>query len=194
MPARGSSSLLLSSDNKRRKRALQSSEYGSLFQLQSSYGDNLAEEGGGSEDAVVELPYSSSRGNNVTNKVMECCIERPLTLSSYVGAGGQLTDGKIIMENLWRCTEDGILEEVVVVELPHYLLVEEVLTRLPAKSLMRFKSVSKLWCSTICDPCFVKAHNVRSRSRSPSASAAGLVGDLLMIYASDSQEPNLSIV
>ncbi|KAG5524818.1 hypothetical protein RHGRI_031474 [Rhododendron griersonianum] len=48
--------------------------------------------------------------------------------------------------------------------------------------LCHFKSVSKLWCSTICDPCFVKAHNERSRSRS----AAGLVGDLLMVCASDS--------
>ncbi|KAF7126977.1 hypothetical protein RHSIM_Rhsim11G0052500 [Rhododendron simsii] len=202
MPARGSSSsLLLSCDNKRRKRALQSSEYGSLFQLPTTYGgDNLAEEGGGGEDAVVELPYSSSShgdDDDVTSKVMEYCIERSLTLSSYVGAGGQLLDGKMMMENLWRCAaraleikEDDILEEVVVVELPHYLLVEEVLTRLPAKSLMRFKSVSKLWCSTICDPCFVKAHNALSRSR--SASAAGLVGDLLIIYASDSQEPNLS--
>ncbi|KAF7126648.1 hypothetical protein RHSIM_Rhsim11G0051700 [Rhododendron simsii] len=110
-----------------------------------------SEKGGGGEDVVVGLPYSS--GGDVTHKVMEYCIERSLTLSMYVGAGGQLIDRKMIMENLWRCVacaleikEDDIPEDVeeVMVELPQYLLVEEVLTRLPAKSLMRFKSVSKL--------------------------------------------------
>ncbi|KAJ4903116.1 F-box/kelch-repeat protein [Raphanus sativus] len=38
-------------------------------------------------------------------------------------------------------------------ELP-YELVIEILTRLPAKSLMRFKSVSKLWSSIICSQYF----------------------------------------
>ncbi|KAF7126505.1 hypothetical protein RHSIM_Rhsim11G0052400 [Rhododendron simsii] len=98
--------------------------------------------------------------------------------------------------HLWRCAagaleikEDDILEGLVGVELPHHLLVEEVLTRLPAKSLMRFKSVSKLWCSTIYDPCFVKAHNALSHSH--SASSAGLVGDLLMVCASHNLDSNL---
>ncbi|KAK2982279.1 hypothetical protein RJ640_020831 [Escallonia rubra] len=51
-------------------------------------------------------------------------------------------------------------------EVPHDL-VYQTLTWLPAKSLMRFKCVSKLWCSTISrDPLFAKAHHARSRSRS----------------------------
>ena len=50
-------------------------------------------------------------------------------------------------------------------ELPHDLVVEEILTRLPGKSLMRFKSVSKLWCSIIDDPRFCQAHRARSRAR-----------------------------
>lgn len=53
-----------------------------------------------------------------------------------------------------------------VVLLPHELVSVEVLTRLPVKSLMRFKSVSKLWLSTICDPSFSKAHHHRADSRS----------------------------
>ncbi|CAN6834969.1 unnamed protein product [Brassica oleracea] len=38
-------------------------------------------------------------------------------------------------------------------ELPFELVIE-ILTRLPAKSLMRFKSVSKLWLSLICSQYF----------------------------------------
>ncbi|KAI8541133.1 hypothetical protein RHMOL_Rhmol08G0038800 [Rhododendron molle] len=50
--------------------------------------------------------------------------------------------------------------------LPHELVAEELLTRLPANSLMRFKCVSKLWRSTIADPSFCKAHRTaRSCSR-----------------------------
>lgn len=145
--------------------------------------DNLAGEGG-REDAVAELPHFS-RGY-VIGKVMEYCIERSLTLSKYVGAG-QSIDGKTIVENLWRCAAHAleIEEEATPAVLPHDLLAEEVLTRLPAKSLMRFRRVSKLWCSTICDSCFVKAHSARSRSRS-----AG--GDLLLVCPSDHDDADLS--
>ncbi|EOA18402.1 hypothetical protein CARUB_v10006943mg [Capsella rubella] len=38
-------------------------------------------------------------------------------------------------------------------EIPFDLVIE-ILTRLPAKSLMRFKAVSKLWSSLICSPTF----------------------------------------
>ncbi|KAG5539004.1 hypothetical protein RHGRI_019529 [Rhododendron griersonianum] len=59
----------------------------------------------------------------------------------------------------------------LVVELPNELVVLEVLTRLPVKSLMRFKCVSNLWRSTISqDPSFSKIHRAR---RSPS-DAGGL--------------------
>lgn len=46
---------------------------------------------------------------------------------------------------------------MVVVFLSPDIVEEEVLTRLPVKSLMRFKCVSKLWCSTISHPSFSKA-------------------------------------
>ncbi|KAG5559960.1 hypothetical protein RHGRI_003304 [Rhododendron griersonianum] len=61
-------------------------------------------------------------------------------------------------------------EEAAVAVLPHELVASEVLTRLPAKYLMRFKCVSKLWGSTISkDPAFSKAHRARQQ-RSGSSS------------------------
>ncbi|XP_058215747.1 uncharacterized protein LOC131326863 [Rhododendron vialii] len=66
---------------------------------------------------------------------------------------------------------------VVPRELPHDLVAGEVLTRLAAKSLMRFKCVSKLWRSTISHPCFCKAHRARSRL---SRGAGG--GGLIMVF------------
>ncbi|CAK9136206.1 unnamed protein product [Ilex paraguariensis] len=54
---------------------------------------------------------------------------------------------------------------VGVSELSHDLAIK-VLTKLPAKSLMRFKCVSKLWFSTITDPHFSNDHRACSRSRS----------------------------
>lgn len=48
--------------------------------------------------------------------------------------------------------------------IPHEITLQ-VLARLPAKSLMRFKCVCKLWESTICDPQFVQSHHTFSRSR-----------------------------
>ncbi|GFZ07816.1 hypothetical protein Acr_19g0007530 [Actinidia rufa] len=44
----------------------------------------------------------------------------------------------------------------------HDLVAEEILTRLPANSLMRFTCVCKLWRSTILDPCFQQVHRARS--------------------------------
>ncbi|XP_027096323.1 putative F-box protein At1g47790 [Coffea arabica] len=45
--------------------------------------------------------------------------------------------------------------------------IQEILTKLPTKSLLRFKCVSKSWCSMIEDPVFVDAFRVRSHNRSP---------------------------
>ncbi|KAH7847498.1 hypothetical protein Vadar_026828 [Vaccinium darrowii] len=64
--------------------------------------------------------------------------------------------------------------------LPEDLVIGEVLTRLPAKPLMRFKCVSKLWWSTICRPSFCKAHRALSRSRP---------GCLLMVCSLDTNDP-----
>ncbi|GJZ36712.1 F-box associated domain containing protein [Tanacetum coccineum] len=37
-------------------------------------------------------------------------------------------------------------------------IIHDILSRLPVKSLLRFKSVCKLWHSLILDPCFIKSH------------------------------------
>ncbi|KAL5720810.1 hypothetical protein ACHQM5_013443 [Ranunculus cassubicifolius] len=42
--------------------------------------------------------------------------------------------------------------------IPHDLLIETILIRLPVKSLIRFKSVCKLWLSSIQDPYFIDLH------------------------------------
>ncbi|KAI3951233.1 hypothetical protein MKW92_050425, partial [Papaver armeniacum] len=39
----------------------------------------------------------------------------------------------------------------------------DILSRLPVKSLMRFKCVSKSWCSLIKDPYFIDLHFSRSK-------------------------------
>ncbi|XP_051208615.1 putative F-box protein At2g02030 [Lolium perenne] len=44
-------------------------------------------------------------------------------------------------------------------------LVFEILLRLPVKSLLRFKSVSKVWHAIISDPVFIRAHLRQSASR-----------------------------
>lgn len=43
-------------------------------------------------------------------------------------------------------------------DLPHDLITFQILTRLPLKSLLRFKSVSKQWYSTLSSPHFGNAH------------------------------------
>ncbi|XP_057473290.1 F-box protein At1g30790-like isoform X2 [Actinidia eriantha] len=78
-------------------------------------------------------------------------MEKKRTRRATDGGGGDGSDG------------GGV--SAAVAELPHDLVVEEVLTRLPGKSLMRFKYVSKLWCSIIDDPRFCQAHRAHSRSR-----------------------------
>ncbi|XP_028054791.1 putative F-box protein At1g32420 [Camellia sinensis] len=44
-------------------------------------------------------------------------------------------------------------------------IIFEILKELPAKSLLRFRCVSKLWCSTIDDPLFITSHRARSHTR-----------------------------
>lgn len=51
------------------------------------------------------------------------------------------------------------------VELPLDVILDEILTRLPVKTLSRFRSVSKLWCYHISHPLFQKEHHLRSLQR-----------------------------
>lgn len=51
--------------------------------------------------------------------------------------------------------------------IPEDLVIDEILTRLPVKSLLRFKSVCKLWCSSIADPYFVDSHYNHSLHNRP---------------------------
>ncbi|XP_074284068.1 F-box/kelch-repeat protein At3g23880-like [Silene latifolia] len=49
------------------------------------------------------------------------------------------------------------------------LIIEEILTRLPIKSILRFKSVSKQWYSTLSSSNFANAHLIKSPFSHPSA-------------------------
>ncbi|KAJ0695202.1 putative F-box domain-containing protein [Helianthus annuus] len=64
--------------------------------------------------------------------------------------------------------------------LPHDL-ISEILTRLPVKSLTRFRSVSTRWNSTILHPSFSKSHFHRSATAT-AAAAAGASTTLLLTF------------
>ncbi|XP_074283643.1 F-box/kelch-repeat protein At3g23880-like [Silene latifolia] len=49
------------------------------------------------------------------------------------------------------------------------LIIQEILTRLPIKSIIRFKSVSKQWYSTLSSSNFANAHLIKSPFSHPSA-------------------------
>ncbi|KAM7464972.1 hypothetical protein LguiB_012534 [Lonicera macranthoides] len=44
-------------------------------------------------------------------------------------------------------------------------IIFQILKELPVKTLLRFRAVSKLWCSIIDDPIFVNSHRTRSYTR-----------------------------
>ncbi|KAG5539008.1 hypothetical protein RHGRI_019532 [Rhododendron griersonianum] len=81
------------------------------------------------------------RGEEEKRQAIKEEKEKKITGSSGSGGGGEVP------------------KAALAVELPNELVVLEVLTRLPVKSLMRFKCVSNLWRSTISqDPSFSKIH------------------------------------
>ncbi|XP_074281657.1 F-box/kelch-repeat protein At3g06240-like isoform X2 [Silene latifolia] len=61
------------------------------------------------------------------------------------------------MESQSKDDEDPI-HQTDQTELPHGLISEMILTRLPIKSILRFRSVSKLWYSTLSSSRFAFAH------------------------------------
>uniref|UniRef100_A0A0E0KPR5 F-box domain-containing protein n=1 Tax=Oryza punctata TaxID=4537 RepID=A0A0E0KPR5_ORYPU len=58
--------------------------------------------------------------------------------------------------------------------IPNDLLVSEVLSRLPVKSLLRFRSVCRSWRAAVADPAFARRHLALSRAAWPPSSLAVL--------------------
>ncbi|XP_074281055.1 F-box/kelch-repeat protein At3g23880-like [Silene latifolia] len=69
--------------------------------------------------------------------------------------------------------EDSNSEKKQFVEQQSYLsddlIIQEILTRLPIKSILRFRSVSKQWYSTLSSSDFANAHLIKSPLAYPSA-------------------------
>ncbi|KAF9616206.1 hypothetical protein IFM89_028982 [Coptis chinensis] len=59
------------------------------------------------------------------------------------------------------------VEEEDIVSLPHDIIFQEILIRVSAKTLPRFKCVCKHWNTSISNTWFVNAHVLRSRSLPP---------------------------
>lgn len=53
-------------------------------------------------------------------------------------------------------------------DLPNEVVRKEIFTRLPIKSVVRFKCVAKSWLSLFSDPVFVKEHHTRSVAQNPN--------------------------
>ncbi|XP_043712433.1 F-box protein CPR1-like [Telopea speciosissima] len=68
------------------------------------------------------------------------------------------------------------VERIQTKNLPQ-VVMEDILSRLPVKSLLRFRCVCKAWCALISDPFFVKIHINQSlaSSSNPSLLLTGLV-------------------
>ncbi|KAF9610617.1 hypothetical protein IFM89_023505 [Coptis chinensis] len=68
--------------------------------------------------------------------------------------------------------------------IPHDILFFGILVRLPAKSLLRFKCVSKLWYAILGEPEFIKAHLTRTKEQSTSS----IVGFFQVKYKDSKKE------
>nr|XP_043616982.1 F-box/kelch-repeat protein At3g06240-like [Erigeron canadensis] len=69
-------------------------------------------------------------------------------------------------------------------------IIESILRVLPAKSLGRFKSVSKPWCSLISTPKFIKSHLVHQNHNTTKLIL--LISDSNSLYSLDINSHNLS--
>uniref|UniRef100_A0A0E0FC21 F-box domain-containing protein n=1 Tax=Oryza meridionalis TaxID=40149 RepID=A0A0E0FC21_9ORYZ len=70
--------------------------------------------------------------------------------------------------------------------IPNDLLVSEVLSRLPVKSLLRFSSVCRSWCAAVADPAFARRHLTLSRR----AAAATPPSVLAVVTCTDADPDN----
>ncbi|KAH9609222.1 hypothetical protein KSS87_000482 [Heliosperma pusillum] len=86
--------------------------------------------------------------------------------------------------------EDLIKQQTEKRELPHDLISEMILTRLPIKSILRFKSVSKLWYSTISSSRFAFAH-LKFPNPSPTESLLIRNGNKFKIMSYENGEIDL---
>ncbi|CAN6270473.1 unnamed protein product [Urochloa humidicola] len=62
----------------------------------------------------------------------------------------------------------------VIPTIPDDLLVSEILARLPAVFLLRFRSVCRSWCASVKDPAFIRRHLELSRVTPPAILAISL--------------------
>ncbi|XP_048637775.1 putative F-box protein At1g50870 [Brassica napus] len=62
-------------------------------------------------------------------------------------------------------------------------LISEILSKLPAKSVGRFRCVSKLWSSVTTDPYFINKFETQSRQRKPSLLLTFKRADRLFVFS-----------
>ena len=82
-----------------------------------------------------------------------------------------------MMKRLKRCSSSSLPETIVDYE----DILTEILVRVPARILLRFKCVSKHWLSFISDPKFCHLHTLRNPKPSTSAVLSNLSRDIGLI-------------
>ncbi|XP_043721153.1 F-box protein CPR1-like [Telopea speciosissima] len=82
-------------------------------------------------------------------------------------------------------------EAMLTKNLPEDIILA-ILSRLPVKSLLRFRSVSKLWCALITDPDFVQMHLYRSLATNTNLILL-VIREYLKIFYSDVCEQETAV-
>ncbi|CAL5419068.1 unnamed protein product [Camellia sinensis] len=100
---------------------------------------------------LVALPSNFRRSGGY-------CVCR---LETSVGCGSDLRSANTSNEKMKQGT----------VSLPDELIFFDILARLVVRSLLLFRSVSKLWCSLISSPAFVSLNLIQSRADHPDGFA-----------------------
>ncbi|PIA50002.1 hypothetical protein AQUCO_01300619v1 [Aquilegia coerulea] len=73
-------------------------------------------------------------------------------------------------------------------------IIEDILSRLPVKSLLRFRCVSKSWCAIIRNPYFVKMHHDRFHENNNLVFLKGGIRNVNKLYLLNYEEVNNSLV